>query len=372
MMDEALTAKRLLGHIGEVNSIAARGDVFATGANRHQGVEGAVRIWNLYGEQVWEIATDLNSIFGLAVSPDGRFLAAGGGGAVFGQRWEYTGGVEVWSLENNKRVARFGEHDLFFVKSLAFSPDGNLLLTSSSPKPSRQPLDGYKRVRFWRTSDYKKILAFGDEEGDFAKACFSPNGQFVAVAANPASVGVRAATGLLDKLRRQYFIPTLLSKKRANIFLHDVSSKTPLIRVWNTFGREEPFLELPKGRVSGLAFSPDGRTLASCGTSLITWDFAGRKAVTEFAQRSSSHSVAFSPDGRILASGGGYRFEPGSPYADCGVTLWDCESGRLIAFLPQEKPVHSLAFAPDGQKIVAGGESGELLIWNTESTLSHG
>ena len=98
----------------------------------------------------------------------------------------------------------------------------------------------------------------------------------------------------------------------------------------------------------------------------MTWDFEVRKAITEFAQASSSSCVAFSPDGTILASGGGYRSEPGSPYQDCGITLWDSESGRLIAFLPHEKPVHSLAFSPDGQRIVAGGERGELLMCSRE------
>jgi WD40 repeat protein len=367
-MDKVLAAKKLLGHVGQVDSIAAGRDIFATGANRHQGAEGSVRIWSFSGgELVAEIATDLNSIFGLAISPDGRFLAAGGGGGVFGQRWEYTGGVEVWSLENKRRVARFGEEELFFVRSLAFSPDGAILLSASSPKPSKPPRDGYKRVRLWRTSDFKGASAFGEHKGDIATACFSPNGQFVIFAANPASIGAAAPSGLLTTLRRKNFLPTLPMNKRANIFLHDTSSLTPLIRIWNAVTRhEEPVLELPKGRVRGLAFSPDGRTLASCGSSLMTWDFEVRKAITEFAQASSSSCVAFSPDGTILASGGGYRSEPGSPYQDCGITLWDSESGRLIAFLPHEKPVHSLAFSPDGQRIVAGGERGELLMCSRE------
>jgi WD40 repeat protein len=370
-MESFFTAKKLVGHFGEVNSIAmsAHGDIFATGANRHQGIEGRVRIWDSHsGKQIGEIDTDLNSIFGLAISPDGRSLAAGGGGAVFGMRWEYTGGVEVWSLEKKQRLTRFGEEELFFVKSIAFSPDGNMLLTSSSPKPPIRPRSDYERIRLWRTSDFKKIVALGEEESDVASASFSPNGRFVAFAANPASAGVRAPTGLLATLRRQNFIPPLLRKERANIYLHDARSMTPLIRIWNALGQhEERALELPKGRVKGLAFSLDGRTLASCGSSLVIWDFTGRTVITEFAQVSSSSSVAFSPDGGILASGGGYRSEPGGPYQDCGVKLWDSKSGRLIAFLPHEKPVHSLAFLPDGLRIVAGGESGELLMWNISS-----
>ena len=352
--------------------MSSRGDIFATGANRHQVAEGDVRVWHLCGgARVGEIVTDLNSIFGLAISPDGRFLAAGGGGAVFGLRWEYTGGVEVWNLEEKQRVARLGEEELFFVSSIAFSPDGKMLLTSSLPKPSKQPRNDYKHVRLWRTSDFKKASAFGEHEGDIAKACFSPDGQFVVFAANPPRVGIRAPASLLATLRRKSFLPALLRNRRVRVQLHDVSSMTPFIRIWNTVSRREELqLELPKGRVTGLAFSRDGRKLASCGSSLMTWDFEARKAPTEFAQGSPSSCVAFSPDGRILASGAGYQLEPGSPYEDCGVKLWDSKGGRLIAYLQHEKPVHSLAFSPDGLTIVAGGELGELLMWNIESSSS--
>jgi WD40 repeat protein len=349
--------------------MATLGDLIFTGANRHQGVEGGVRIWNSFtGELIAEIGTSLNSIFGLAVSPDGRFVAAGGGGAVFGQRWEYTGGVEVWNLEKKQRVARFGEEELFFVTSIEFAPDGKTLLTSSSPRPPQQPGDHYKRVRLWRTSGFKTLETFGECDGGIASARFSPTGQFVVFAANPATAGANTPSVHVATLLRQKVVATLLRKKEPSIYRHDVNSFSPSIRIWNAVSkREEPELELPKGRVRGLAFSLDGRILASCGSSLLSWNFDDRKVIMEFPQKSSSSCVAFSPDGRILASGGGYRFEPGRPYQDCGVTLWDGNTGRLIAFLPHERPVHSLAFSPDGQRIVAGGERGELLMWSIES-----
>jgi WD40 repeat protein len=353
--------------------MSSQGELFATGANRHQGVEGVVRIWNSSsGELVGEIGTDLNSIFGLAISPDCRLLAAGGGGAVFGLRWKYTGGVEVWSLDKKQRVARFGE-ELLFIKSIAFSPDGRVLLTSNFRTPTEQPGEDHRRVRLWRTSDFKKMAAFGEHEGGIGAACFSPDGKFVVFGDNPATVGARPASGLLSTLRHHRFLSGLLKNRKTNIYLHDLSSVTPLIRIWNTVNRrEEPMLQLPKGGVEALAFSSDGSKLASCGSNLTTWDFECRNAITEFAQGpGGSRCLAFSPNGRILASGGGYQFGPGSPYEDCGVKLWDSASGRLITFLPHERPVHSLAFSPDGQTIAAGGELGELLMWNIESASSH-
>src|SRR5258708_32733326 len=121
---------RLNGHRGRIDSvtIATESNVFATGSYRPQSTEGEVRIWALStGELLHRIQTDFNGIFSLASSHDGQYLAVGGGGVVIGQQWQYTNGIEVWSLENRKRLARFGE-ELFFVKSLAFSPDDRFLL----------------------------------------------------------------------------------------------------------------------------------------------------------------------------------------------------------------------------------------------------
>jgi len=276
----------------------------------------------------------------------------------------YTSGVEVWKLDENERVARFGK-DLFFVKSIAFSPDGKRLLTSSLRTPKGQGADDERRVTLWRTSNFKKISAFGEHEIGISSACFSPNGQNVAFGSNRASGGVSARSSLNGR--------TLFSRFRqdkVDVHLHDVSSMNPAVRVWNAVSRrEESAFQLPKGRVEKVAFSPNGCMLASSGSALVIWDFEARTIVRELDQGSNAYSncLAFSPSGTILASGGGYQFQPGSPYEDCGVKLWDTANGRMIAFLPHEWPVHSLSFSPDGQTIVAGGESGELLMWNVES-----
>jgi WD40 repeat protein len=343
-------------------AISAEGDIAISGAYRHFGTEKEIRVWDLSsGKQLREIRTDLNGIFGLALSPDCQYVFAGGGGVVVEGGWQYTSGVEVRKLDGTGKVTRLGK-ELFFVKSIAFSSDRELFLTSNLRAPNAQGHDDERCVRIWRTSTFAMISAFGQHQVGIKSACFSPDGQRVAFASN--QIGTSKP---LARPNRQ----TLLSKfhldRGVEVRLHDLNSTIPLIRVWNVGAqREESPLQLPKGRVEQIAFSPTGRILASAGSTLIICDFRARTVVKELdlGPHAYNNCVAFSPDGVLLASGGGYQFEPGSPYRDCGVKLWDVESGDLTSFLPHQGPVYSLTFSPDGRTLVAGGESGELLTWN--------
>jgi WD40 repeat protein/serine/threonine protein kinase len=96
--------------------------------------------------------------------------------------------------------------------------------------------------------------------------------------------------------------------------------------------------------VTGLAYSPDGKTLASVswdGTTRL-WDTAtGREAAV---LQGGAWDVAFSPDGKLLATGGKQV---------AVVTVWDLGSKRVQKQFPG--PAHFLAFSPDGKTLAVGG-----------------
>ncbi len=143
------------------------------------------------------------------------------------------------------------------------------------------------------------------------------------------------------------------------------ASNGVILRAMNqTPVKTQQFPELHKDAILDLAFSPDGRVLASAGYDMKIRLTPLTPAAQPLARTLKEHSdavyaVAFSPDGTRLASCS----------ADRAVKVWDVATGKLLYTLGDATDwLYTLAWSPDGKQLAAGGVDKSIRIYAMGAT----
>ncbi|WP_329567178.1 TIR domain-containing protein [Streptomyces sp. NBC_01361] len=305
------------------------------------GADGSVQLWDTttrtpIGKPFASTSTGTGSV---AFSPDSALLAAA----------YDDGSVRLWDVRRHRQMgAPFLGHT-GKAGAVAFSPDGSVLASSSEDTT----------VRLWDIRTQRQVgasLGTGDQRG----TALSSNGQTLAVVGSDAAVRFwNVAT------RRQTSDPLLqgdedlrftISFSPDNAVLAIASYRNRL-RLWDVAARRpigKPLLGT--GDTTAVAFSPDGRTLASSHMgSVHIWNLTAHRQ-TGRALDVSATSVAFSPDGRTLATN----------TVNDTVALWDVATHRRIGETPASHTaqITAVVFSPDGTTLATASRDNTVRLWN--------
>jgi WD40 repeat protein len=266
-----------------------------------------VQIWDAV---TWEPRLKLtapSSVYALAWSPDGKFLAAACRGKT----------VEVWDAAGQPQKSLTGFKAP--PTALAWSPNGKVLaVAAGDPNPySERRKHVRSEVRLFDPADGKLIGELSDPGDTVHALAFSADGTTLAGGCNDAKV-----------------------------------------RLWDVAQRKQRGAPLSLGQAPalGLGFSDDGRLLAACGMdgAIALWDAADWKEQRRMQAKERVNSIALADSGRFIITG----------EEDGSVRLWEPLSGEQKTALLERGPrVYAVAAQPGGDAVACGGAEGVVRVW---------
>ena len=292
------------------------------------------------------------TIWSVAYSPDGKYIASASDDMK----------ILLWETDNWDELGKELAGHTGPVYSVAFSPDGKTLASASE--------DG--SIRLWDTSTrLSTTLAIDEKQWPILRVTFSPNGEYLA---SCASRDVRRGCEELRIWEMRDRTPRNVNGKFSEVHAIGFSPDSSVLatvgldrqmRLWDVrTGGEKGTQSFDEMLTSVSFFRENG--LMACGASDGTirfWRYdlphinPGKplQAARYKPEKAVNVVVAASPDNKTLAS-----VVPGEE-----IRLWDIQSRDFTSLSGQKikRELWSLAFSPDGQKLISGGNEMVVTLW---------
>ena len=337
------------GHMAEIRALAFTpdGSQIVSASD-----DKTIRVWDVStGKTVRVIRGEVGAgpagaIYAMALSPDGKWLAAGG--------WTASGAIRLYDFAGGKLVVLLQGHE-DAVLGLAFSPDGQYLISGGHDQTAIVWDVAARKIKH-RLKGHRDIVTAVGFTSDSARAVTGSDNHELRLWSVETGDLLKIMTGHRDK------VVSLTVAPNGTIASGDLSGE---IRLWDGWtGNFLRSLAQQKGDIGSLSISPDGKAVlsgaAEPGGPYIchVHDVAdGYEIATYKAHDNIVYATAISPDGRWAATAGGNNKE---------IHIWDLRTGvrrqgadaRPLKLGGAGRSVRAVGFSADGGQIAWGNSGG--------------